>query len=535
MKNLTKAHAIPHRKILLWGIRGAAGVLAFGMIGVVLEFIEAVRHPIPEPLLLKAETEDVLGGKIVTVITDDGIKESVTLYAYRSDEKVDSTPSSSVFEHAHKVELAVRDEILPKRTANSRTFDTSVPGTYISEFVSGGPQYHEDDRGAWWQIAYATTTANAFERQLGRKGANIAYAASDEFFPDPDPETTTVDGLVTGIGLSWADARDGVGELRVNDFDPFGSGGARIAGSSTQDQHGIQRLITGFDTSSLGSDSIVSAEYTVNAAVVEDDYGQAEGYVNVVQPAPASNTALAGTDFNTFTGLPGPMTKGSDDDKDLTFMPTGPNTWVLNGTGLTWINGNGITWLGLAEGHDIEDVQITLIDNTENGIQVTLAESPGTADDPKLTVIHRPPFFHFVRKSVDESRAFDDTVDFDEELVFSLEADQTYVIDGAIFVVSTDPRPDFKIAFDAPPGTTIDIGYIASAGINVRGSELLEDLNVEGAKINLNRDQPVVVQISGTIEMGSTGGDVFFMWAQNTANEVATTVKEGSYLRVQSR
>ena len=69
----------------------------------------------------------------------------------------------------------------------------------------------------------------------------------------------------------------------------------------------------------------------------------------------------------------------------------------------------------------------------------------------------------------------------------------------------------------------------------MRGSELLEDLNVEGAKINLNRDQPVVVQISGTIEMGSTGGDVFFMWAQNSANEAATTVKEGSYLRVQGR
>lgn len=535
MINSIRAHAIPYRNIILWGIRGGAGVLAFGVIGVVLEIVEAVRHPIPEPLLLKAEMEDVLGGKIVTVITGDGIEESVALYAYRNDEIVDSTPSSSVFKHARKVELAVGDEILPKRTRNSRTFNTSVPGTYISEFISGGPQYHEDDSGAWWQIVYAATTADAFERQLGRKGANIAYAASEEFFPDPDPEITTVDGLVTGIGLSWADARDGVGGFLVNDFGAFGSGGARISGSSTPDKHIIQRLITGFDTSSLGSVPIDSAEYTVNADVVNDDYGQAEGYINVVQPAPASNTALAGTDFNSFTGLPGPMTKGSDDDKDLTFMPTGPNTWTLNATGLTWINGTGITWLGLAEGHDIEDVQVTLIDNTQNGIDIILAESPGTADDPKLTVIHRPPFFHFVRKSVDESRALDDTVDFDEELVFSLEADQTYVIDGAIFVVSTSPRPDFKIAFDAPPGTIIDIEYIASAGINVRGSELLEDLNIEGAKINLNRDQPVVVQISGTIEMGSTGGDVFFMWAQNTANEVATTVKEGSYLRVQSK
>ena len=143
---------ISFKIVVLWSIGGIVGALAFGMVGTVFELIEEVRHPIPNALLLKADTDDILGAKIIPVVNEDGMEELATLYAYGTDEKVDSTPSSSVLEHAHKEGLAVRDEVASKRTSNLRTFETSLPDTYISEFISGSPQYHEDKTGAWWQI-----------------------------------------------------------------------------------------------------------------------------------------------------------------------------------------------------------------------------------------------------------------------------------------------------------------------------------------------------------------------------------------------
>ncbi len=384
-----KARVISYKNLTRWGICGVIGTLAFpfGMIGVVPQLIEAVRPPIPDALLLKAEPGDILASKVITVINNDGREEIATLYGYRSDKKVDSTPSYRVLNRASNEGFTEGDEILPKRTRNSRTFSTSVPGTYITEIIASSPQYHKDNAGVWWQVEFATTTPEAFERQLGRKGANIAYAASNDFFPDADPETTTVDGIVFGRGSNWAEARGDADGWQVFDDLAFNNHGPAIAGSVSGDSI-VSRFVAGFDTSSLGSTTIISAEFTVTAVAVEDDYGGSQGYINAVRPAPASNTALAPTDFPNFTGLPGAMAKGSDDDKDLTLMATGPNTWVLNATGQGWINGNGITWLGLAEGHDIEDVPVNLIDNTENRMQVAMAETAGTESDPKLTVVH---------------------------------------------------------------------------------------------------------------------------------------------------
>ena len=62
MKYFCKIRAISFKNVTRWGIGGVVGVLAFGMIGVVPELIEAVRHPIPGAMLLKADTEDILAG-----------------------------------------------------------------------------------------------------------------------------------------------------------------------------------------------------------------------------------------------------------------------------------------------------------------------------------------------------------------------------------------------------------------------------------------------------------------------------------------
>ena len=43
----------------------------------------------------------------------------------------------------------------------------------------------------------------------------------------------------------------------------------------------------------------------------------------------------------------------------------------------------------------------------------------------------------------------------------------------------------------------------------------------------------IPIQIMGTVETGSAAGNLILQWAQNTSDTTGTTVKEGSYLKVE--
>mgnify|MGYP003393593131 CR=1 FL=1 len=138
-----------------------------------------------------------------------------------------------------------------------------------------------------------------------------------------------------------------------------------------------------------------------------------------------------------------------------------------------------------------------------------------------------------VRKSVNEVIDGDDVaLQDDDELVLSLEKNKTYVIDGAIIMdfVGTGGQ---RIAFSAPAGATIDLSYLDSKGVVVdatNGSGILEISGGEaeyGVGTSLRR--PIL--ISGTIERGSTSGDLTFQWGHFASEVSTTTVEAGSFLR----
>jgi len=312
---------------------------------------------------------------------------------------MDESINDKINTKAKEKGVIITGEDISKRTPSSRVFNTSSSTLKIFQGISGSQWYTVN--GQWRSYQTATTTRDAYERQTGKNLLSRSWfglvekALADTFYPDPNVETSSVDGCAGANPTSgWNAARDNVGVFSTddsaNDFADItgGSGGKEI----------IHRCMFGFDTTSVTPGSTVdSATFDFYVGTVYDGYGEANGYMNIVLPAPASNTAIVPGDFDSFDGLTGTMTEGSDDQKDLSsaFTTSQYNQWTLNATGESWIvfDGINITWLGLAEGHDINDTEPSggLQDNVSNGLLGAFADTAGTASDPLLTVTYSEP------------------------------------------------------------------------------------------------------------------------------------------------
>jgi hypothetical protein len=110
-------------------------------------------------------------------------------------------------------------------------------------------------------------------------------------------------------------------------------------------------------------------------------------------------------------------------------------------------------------------------------------------------------------------------------LDLSLGANQTYIVDGELFVTASSSA-DIVIEFTAPSGATLSLGYQsgASAGVLTEG--------VASPRIVIptpNVSSPI--HISGTVTTGGTVGNLQLKWAQATAASGGTAVQAGGYLR----
>jgi hypothetical protein len=133
------------------------------------------------------------------------------------------------------------------------------------------------------------------------------------------------------------------------------------------------------------------------------------------------------------------------------------------------------------------------------------------------------------RKSVDESVANSATLQNDDQLVTAIKSGKTYVVEGTVFVSSTSATPDIKVAFTAPSGSDITIGYTSNAGAGSSG--VLTTSGAASTRIPLPANSPVPIRIEGTIVAGADG-TLQLQWAQFASNIAAVTVGKGSYLEV---
>lgn len=209
------------------------------------------------------------------------------------------------------------------------------------------------------------------------------------FFPDPNAETTSVDGDVyrTVALESWDTTHDATnGTAAEPSANPW-SVQSYFDGVATYE---IDRGFLLFDTSAIPDTDVISAA-TVQLYITTllDTDNDAQSYFTIVgNTSPASNTDLVVGDFDQCGAIDNP-TKMSDDVDATGISTSAYNTWTMNATGLANISQTGITKWGVRSGNDIEDIAV--VGNVRTTILVRSAEQTGTTNDPVLTVTHAAP------------------------------------------------------------------------------------------------------------------------------------------------
>lgn len=211
------------------------------------------------------------------------------------------------------------------------------------------------------------------------EGVEIHFTTTT-VYPDPNPETTSVDGYAGETAGDFASARAGAGDDADDTASPIYTHCQDDSGGSGTVN--IYRGIILFDTSSIpDTDTIDSATIDLFMKTEPDGDNDGNDYINIYTSAPASNTAVVAGDFDSLgtTAQATAIDIGSLVDEAY-------NTFTLNATGLTNISKTGVSKFGTREGHDAVNDPVAA--NTTTGCSYSSAEVAGTANDPKLAVVH---------------------------------------------------------------------------------------------------------------------------------------------------
>lgn len=196
-------------------------------------------------------------------------------------------------------------------------------------------------------------------------------------YPDPNPETTTVDGnLPSSILGTWAAARDEATSPGPDDTS------ANSVYGQARNNFSITRGVFLFDTSSIpDGDTKNSAIFSLAADGFGPNNADTTSF-RIITSSPASNTALIGADYATAnfgTTSFGSMALSSWVNTADTY-----NDVTVNADGLTNISLTGVTKWATRIALDIDNTEPT----GNNNFEGRMADTAGTTSDPKLAVTH---------------------------------------------------------------------------------------------------------------------------------------------------
>ncbi len=199
------------------------------------------------------------------------------------------------------------------------------------------------------------------------------------FYPDPNTETTTVDGHVAYDNTTWATARTAATGNGVSDSNTIFEFQTTLSSGT----YVLKRSFTLFDTSSItDTDTIDSATYST---YVTNCYNSNNMSNVLVETTPASNTALSTADYDAV----GSTSFGSY--AHPAGFPSSPNTYwniTVNASGLAIISKTGVTKYGIRVSGDINDIAPSGGSEKYNQGVIISADTSGTSTDPKLVVVH---------------------------------------------------------------------------------------------------------------------------------------------------
>lgn len=227
-----------------------------------------------------------------------------------------------------------------------------------------------------------------FADQAGTTNDPKLVVITDKYFyPDPDTESTSVDGSVwrTSTLENWGTIRGGAGTNA--DDTSAANNGFRFADAALDIWVNLRRFICLFDTSSIpNGDTITAATLSFVGNEKLDSGGLNTPNAAIVTSTPASDTSLAASDYANLgtTEQASRVTYANlvADDSTYTDFP-------LNATGLGNITKTGVTKFGIRNGqYDIDNVAPTSGTNGTHAWNIRSADQTGTSADPKLVVTH---------------------------------------------------------------------------------------------------------------------------------------------------
>lgn len=266
----------------------------------------------------------------------------------------------------------VKDEtkLLPSKTTDFRTHLKFAKRVYFAF------------KPMWWAMhIWDELFADRFAPQYGF-GFSVLTA-----YPDPHPETSTVDGRVvqSGSNATWATIRDGAGDGARDDFDGSENIITVNTGTTTDRFSMMIRSIFLFDTSSITAPATISDAVFSIYGHTKSDTLSASPTVNIYSSNPASNTALAAGDFD---GL------GTTAYCDTAITYAGYalldyNNFSFNATGIAAIAKTGISKFGLRNAnYDVANSAPTWVYDAVSRLNAYFSDFSGTSSDPKLVVTY---------------------------------------------------------------------------------------------------------------------------------------------------
>jgi hypothetical protein len=142
----------------------------------------------------------------------------------------------------------------------------------------------------------------------------------------------------------------------------------------------------------------------------------------------------------------------------------------------------------------------------------------------------------FARKTSDESLSSSTTLQNDDDLKFSIGANETWEFDGYLDARSSYDDIHIKMAVKVPSGATIKFtafalmddgndGDIEGVDVVTSSGTATQELDIHG------NNKPSFIHFRGIVVNSSNSGDVQVQWAQESWDNHSITVKENSYIK----
>jgi len=249
-----------------------------------------------------------------------------------------------------------------------------------SHWVFAQRMYHAF-KWVWW-------TCHAWDLLIAQPlvpALDLGFATLTAY-PDADPETTTVDGQVGrfGVNETWSTIRAGAGNS-ANDSATASDLIFINASSTTNQWQANVRGLFLFDTSALTSAANISAaQLSLYVNIITDNL-VASPNADIYTATPASNTALAATDYSQV----GSTSQTGSPRTFASMTASAYNAFTFNATGIGNVSKTGVSKFGIRNANfDVANVAPAWVSGSFSRIQVAMA---GSANPPKLEITYTVP------------------------------------------------------------------------------------------------------------------------------------------------